>query len=675
MILNVVENLKHGESAAVIIKGKLTKIETYLSDSVSTQILNDFIPHTRKIPNLFLYDLTIEFSEGKLKFLLNPLLSKIQKGQIVEDMFLIITKITKVYRQDFFFIMIDEVNSISGEGVIFCDKTIDIENERSFNVPRGGMIGNYYLHPFTLCDISHEKGNKKIKSISFNEVCNIYNQITLKYLDDNWQNTSLTRVLIVRVLSKSKIKVLIGKNTSSPLTLLCNLLIADNTGFSKITAFDEAAISIFDEVHENDILVMKSYKTSKYKQKNVNYLRYPKCRVKISPTEIEIKINLWNLNSILKLNCEVNICPKPLWALQNLKSLTETKQQSKCLVDVIGILMACGRVEREPIFCNNKKTGMFYIRKWAKLQDNTTGKAIFVKLYLKLPALHKLSKIIPGDLVMFTNLMIHEVNGILTHLESSNETSIFTDEDFKSAKFYNCKRWIENLRKSVLYTHLNEWIEKYESSTFMGYMYPLKDIVSKNIKNIFFTKKFQVANILINLPMKTLTRFIIKGEFINSTHIKINNGKVLTDIVPTKFDGPILGHNKPMDLPIKCKSMKRSDIQTLQSYLLEDMQMHNVHFHDCSVIICEIKIDDCLILCEYYKGEQTLPEINTFNSFEIECFRFKANRNIKATSDGIQFILNGSHKRENLVSQEDEDYGPVDTQDVVDALNQIDDII
>ena len=132
----------------------------------------------------------------------------------------------------------------------------------------------------------------------------------------------------------------------------------------------------------------------------------------------------WNLNSILKLNCEVNICPKPLWALQNLKSLTETKQQSKCLVDVIGILMACGRVEREPIFCNNKKTGMFYIRKWAKLQDNTTGKAIFVKLYLKLPALHKLSKIIPGDLVMFTNLMIHEVHGILTHLESSNETSI-----------------------------------------------------------------------------------------------------------------------------------------------------------------------------------------------------------------------------------------------------------
>ena len=67
--------------------------------------------------------------------------------------------------EDFFFIMIDEVNSISGEGVIFCDKTIDIENERSFNVPRGGMIGNYYLHPFTLCDISHEKGNKKIKSI------------------------------------------------------------------------------------------------------------------------------------------------------------------------------------------------------------------------------------------------------------------------------------------------------------------------------------------------------------------------------------------------------------------------------------------------------------------------------------------------------------------------------
>ena len=108
------------------IKGKLTKIETYLSDSVSTQILNDFIPHTRKIPNLFLYDLTIEFSEGKLKFLLNPLLSKIQKGQIVEDMFLNITKITKVYRQDFFFIMIDEVNSISEEGVIFCDKTIDI---------------------------------------------------------------------------------------------------------------------------------------------------------------------------------------------------------------------------------------------------------------------------------------------------------------------------------------------------------------------------------------------------------------------------------------------------------------------------------------------------------------------------------------------------------------------
>ena len=86
--------------------------------------------------------------------------------------------------------------------------------------------------------------------------------------------------------------------------------------------------------------------------------------------------------------------------------------------------------------------------------------------------------------------------------------------------------------------------------------------------------------------------------------------------------------------------------------------------------MCEIKLTDCIISCEFYNSMESLDERNKENFYEIEVYRYSPICNNNSLS-GIQIILNGKHKRDPIpVNDEDDDHytGSASTPELADIF-------
>ena len=667
--------LKHGDCQEIDCVGKVTAIDTYICHSKDLSILTKLIPILTMTPIVFSYDLTVLTKSGKIKLRLNPLLTHVQRGLIVEGTVMNIRKLKKVENSPFFYFMIDElclgVNSNFIPNHLYSN--IMIENYKPIMSPLGDRSGTYSLDRITLNDLILTGKNTSLLKINFDGM-SMLNRITLKNLDKTWTKLNMTKDLVVRVLSVSKAKMIVSSRDSSVM-VLCNILIADSSATSILTAFDDAAVIMRRDINENDVLFLKSYRTSmfnnKSKARKMSYQLQPKVRLGLSPTQLEIKVNTPDLKSIYVVDSTVKTIPEPVWAL---KTISETLKRKDVgyLTDVLGIVMAIGRPEREIMYLNNKPTGQYWLRYWVALQDYSTQEMAYVKLYLDRKNWLKIDTLIPGDQVLISHLLI-KLEDAKMYFLSTNETSIFVQTEFASLKFAKCKL-IKKLEHDLFTRNLKTWSDRFKSATTGGFMYPLKLNISKDIFNISLTQKFQLQHILKTLPFRASKRIIVKGRITKYSRVTVKHGIVMSEeaLIYNKKETKLnyVGDKGPIDIPNSVFGLSRNEIIDYQTNFWKSQSLENLLANPTTKFLAEIELDDCIINCEMHFKSQSESEIvfNLVTKLELEVYRY----NVPSMNlHGVQIICLGTHERENLSHQSPENFEHCETQDIIDVLNSI----
>ena len=208
-------NLKHGDCQELDCVGKVTEIDTYICHSKDLAILTKLIPMLISTPIVISYDLTILTTSGKIKLRLNPLLTHVQRGLIVEGTVMKIRKLRKVENSPFFYFMIDELClGVNPNFIPPLDFHMVIENYKPVKSPLGDRSGTYSLDRVTLNDLIITGENTSLLKMKLNEM-SMLNRITLKSLDKTWTKLTMTKDLVVRVLSVSKAKMIVSSRDSS----------------------------------------------------------------------------------------------------------------------------------------------------------------------------------------------------------------------------------------------------------------------------------------------------------------------------------------------------------------------------------------------------------------------------------------------------------------------------
>ena len=505
--IQALQGLIHGEDYSVNIKVRVTAIDAYIGDTIDQKLMVQLYPILRdKV--IFSYDLTCISNEGKIKLKITPISSAVQRGVVYNGDCIMIKSLKKVFRGSFWYLIINEFDPCKESKTDnFNDNWIFLENYIDNNCPIGGNLQTHQLEILTNNDVLYKKSCIIERVCASTFVGTNNNFIDLMDLEKNWHTMAIKRPIIARVLYKSRLKIIFPKGIGY-CKYICNLLISDLTGYTVVSAFDEAAIILYNEINENDcIMFSSSYKVSLYTRKTKSYLLHPKSKLCIDPTKIEIKINSQDLSqiSIVENLDHTNTITNTVWVFRNISQLYQNCNiLLNKVTDLIGVVNDMSRIERECMYnSNNKETGTYWLRMWLSLYDNTSNSKIYVKFYPSGLHLQKLCDIIPGDVIVLTNCIICDHNNTI-FLTTTNETSIFHKQDLHSERFNSCARIVKNLIHDIFYSNIDRWMLRYRMATIGGYYYPFKGTISKNILNISLNRKFQVLNVVSREKVATL---------------------------------------------------------------------------------------------------------------------------------------------------------------------------
>ena len=59
-------------------------------------------------------------------------------------------------------------------------------------------------------------------------------------------------------------------------------------------------------------------------------------------------------------------------------------------------------------------------------------------------------------MIIFSHLLVKTVDEVV-FLESTNETEVFTTEDFKHQKFDNCRKIIQEIQRDMFHENFEKW--------------------------------------------------------------------------------------------------------------------------------------------------------------------------------------------------------------------------
>ena len=674
--LILASRLKHGEQCHIDLNCEVIEIRTYVCDIQDHRVLKDLIPILSRIIYPFAYDIKCGTREGPITMRLSPLLSHIQRGLIFEGSMFNVKTLRKVVREPFFYFLIDEVSIVYSSIDPISTNPLIIDGYKPSGLPLGGKEGTFFLDRICLNDINHfHFKSSSIKRMQLTEV-SLLKRIMLKNLDKKWTHLKQNMDILVRVLSISKIKVLISSKDCS-VRLLCNLLIADSSATCIVTAFDDAAVALRKCVNENDVLFIKSYRTSMYrtKQANLNFSKtsyhlQPKFSLNSSPTQIELKLNLSDLDKLFKVDKLAIAIPTPIWALKSICAVLN-RDFIGYLTDIVGILMVVSRPEREIMYIDKKPSNQYWVRYWVGLQDQSTEKTIYVKLYLDLKNRTKLSKIIPGDLILLTQLLPKLENDQVYCL-STNETSIFSQTDFSNEEFSNCSVLINSLKNDLFKKNIETWCQKFKSSSTGGFVYPLGMNITKDLMNVTFTHSFQLQGILNTLTLRTSKRIVVQGKILKATKVFIKNGIVLKEEVlyasKIQFQtNKFIGEKVPQDFQNLVFAKSRDKIVDYQSSFWDSHNYSSEFENSSNLILAEMALEDCYVHCNVFHKHSDVP-FGYQSRFELELHRYKPPCE---HNTGVQIICLGSYNREPLPDQDVEVFNGCETQDIVDELNKL----
>lgn len=467
------------------------------------------------------------------------------------------------------------------------------------------------------------------------------------------------------------------KVPGSGVMLMSNLLVSDKSAHTIITTWNDAALALNNELYENDIILLKDYKISKFKSKQkLKYQFSPKISLMNSPTEIELKINEKDLNNIFIVRNNTQLVPTSVWNFKTVKSLVEGSHSKGRLLDIVGVLLITSRFEREQIYLQGTSSGQYNIRQWIGICDDTTNTILYIQTYLNKQNREKLSNyVVPGDILLLTNLIIISDQGKVLYLTTSNETQLFISPDFDHPKFDNCRERLSNIKTDSTKINLEKWLSLYQRfASIGGYVNPLKTNLCKNILNIFFDRRFQVHTHILNLPFKCTSRFILRATVTNYYKVTFKNKKVHKVV---KFDSSFvnedaIGINQPILLPTYVDGIDRKTILNLNRNMLKldcdlPVIVNKKDNHDMTTHVIEFKSTDFNLLAEYYLDIEKILPLNVVDKFEIEAYR-ALRYNKDNVFDGVTFVTYGPHDRKLLLDKSQNYVENVSTQDVADTL-------
>ena len=508
MDLFAISNLCDNETFHLELESKILDIKPYISNNVKIKEIFKFL---KKQTNSVFYDIILDTPQGKLKVLYHPLKNSIQRGELGRDSCLNIKCIRKFCNGEFFFFILESFSTI--DKILNMNSSIwfEINNYHRYSFPLLGNAGTYILDIYSLRDIQFNETNL-IKDMKEHQV-KTSEIMSLETLDQSWTSIKFKKPIIGRVVGTSKLK-LTNVTNNGVQKLIFNILIADHSSFTKVTIFDEAALHFLNKVQENDIIYLAgSYKCSMYLPRNPAYVLQPKHSLDCPQTRIELKINYHDLKNVFIIKDDCSLAYKPIWNLFKLEELKTSCQNEHQIIDLFSIPIWLARQEREKFHGNKQFENTFWIRQWIAVTQDPKQDLVYIKLYLDIVQRNSLEEVVPGDPLLLTNLKVCYDNGYFSHLESTNETSIF--HEFSDQKFNPCRKTIESITKINLFQN-KDWIELYKKSKVGGFLLPIAKAknLSKNIYNVLYTKYFQIVNLMKMLEYRTTLRFVIQGQIV-----------------------------------------------------------------------------------------------------------------------------------------------------------------
>ena len=155
---------------------------------------------------------------------------------------------------------------------------------------------------------------------------------------------------------------------------------------------------------------------------------------RLTATQIEIKLNKSDLArvSLVDNSATCESVPPLLCNFVTCASLNRAGAASGRLVDLVGLVTWHGRWERESVTWSPAQS---WVRLWLQVMDHTSSQVISVKMFVDLESWDQLEAALPGEVIILTNLVSVYQDDKFSHLESSNQTGVFSGDSALDSRF------------------------------------------------------------------------------------------------------------------------------------------------------------------------------------------------------------------------------------------------
>ena len=343
--------------------------------------------------------------------------------------------------------------------------------------------------------------------------------------------------LVVRVLAKCKeILILTQAKQRKGWMCVCNLLVADNTAYAVMTVWDEAVSAFHSTVKEGDMLVLQqgSYKATSLRENHRALMHNMAPKVggagfNLSATEFEIKVNPPDLDRVWLLASGA-ICDFVPPLITNFKTSNELVRASAGrLVDVVGMVMFHGRWER-----GFYQVGRHWVRVWLRVLDHASDDLVSISVFPDVESWQELEKAVPGEVALLTNLQV-KVNetGAFSHLESTNQTGVFTAENALNSRFLSFP--VVTDFKASLDSNLERWRRAWRERGALGGQFSAGPSVLENLtpldseQNSIGTRD-HLSQKMEAMEVKSSRRILLNGRVSGAKLMKVSQAGDLVEV-------------------------------------------------------------------------------------------------------------------------------------------------
>jgi len=615
---------------------------------------------------LFCQDLVLVGEDGlQVRVMLSPGSNAVHTGQILEGLYISVNKLTKIPYGDHHFLVLN-----GWEG----GKSFQLLHRGQALLPgypgQDKPLGNPHtdlLCPWTCASFlwSAQSPLRMKPSV----LCARYDPThhNLYNLDQCWHTLAKAWPLVVRVLAKSKDRLIIQQdNHRKPWLALTNLLVADTTAYSVLTVWDEAVSALYQTVREGDILVLSGrYRMGRYRPANqkLMYRLAPKVRHHaLSPTEMELKLNPGDLDCVQLVHCAATCpsVPSPLWNFLSSVQLVAGGLALHQLVDYVGLVVYHGRWEREKCLDqSNTHTGQYWVRVWLLVGDHTSEEVVAVKLYVDRERWDDVEGALPGHAVVLTNLLyVRTDQGTLSHLECSNESQIFSGNKADDSRFGNSEL-VLNFRKALL-QETDRWGQMLrEKGGFGGNLHPpVKIQVTLRITGFVMRTREDMNTFLSSLAYRGCGRVLVRAKLSDITVYRVtSHGELELESVEgdsdDRYEGEVLCESMPTgdSLVRAIAGLNRASLGTaVREYCYMDTrhtgtERQHTLVREGHIAMVRLVIEDCHAMVQAelscLEAVKRILETSEYVTgiFCLDLFRFRPQGLAQPASDGVEAVL------------------------------------